>query len=161
MSREYDEGVEVNNGGPVLQGSNIRYELADRARAIACGGIGAIHRIVQKLGLPKRLRQLARQVKDVVRINVLGVQETPADRHVLIERATKLTSNSNRETQRARLRTRQKRPRTPMAAKLPSRSNNSTHQASSAAPDGLVRFGVTHLRTRHARINDSRSWSTR
>ena len=32
-------------------GRNIRYEVADRARAIACGGIGAIHLLARRVGL--------------------------------------------------------------------------------------------------------------
>jgi len=36
---------------PVLKASNIRYEMAERAAAMTCGGIGAIHLMVQRLGL--------------------------------------------------------------------------------------------------------------
>ena len=36
---------------PMMTAANIHYELADRTRAIAPGGIGAIHLIAQKLGL--------------------------------------------------------------------------------------------------------------
>jgi len=32
-------------------GRNIRYQVADRARAIACGGIGAIHLLARRVGL--------------------------------------------------------------------------------------------------------------
>src|SRR4051794_8224726 len=35
----------------MMTASNIRYEIADRTRAIAPGGIGAIHLLAQKLGL--------------------------------------------------------------------------------------------------------------
>jgi hypothetical protein len=37
--------------GPVLDGINIHYEIAQRTQAIACGGIGMIHDMVQRLGL--------------------------------------------------------------------------------------------------------------
>ncbi|HEX4337369.1 MAG TPA: hypothetical protein VH062_15740, partial [Polyangiaceae bacterium] len=33
-------------GRPELRASGIVYELADRSRAIACGGVGAIMRLV-------------------------------------------------------------------------------------------------------------------
>ena len=36
---------------PMLQASNIHYEMAERAGAINCGGIGAMHLLVQRLGL--------------------------------------------------------------------------------------------------------------
>jgi len=40
---------------PVLSASNIRYELADRTRAISAGGIGMIHQMVKYLGLDKAI----------------------------------------------------------------------------------------------------------
>lgn len=36
---------------PMLRASNIVYELASRAQGINCGGIGALHLLVQRLGL--------------------------------------------------------------------------------------------------------------
>jgi Transposase DDE domain group 1 len=36
---------------PMLAARNIRYEVADRTRAIGCGGIGAIHLLARKAGL--------------------------------------------------------------------------------------------------------------
>lgn len=47
--------VRVNEGGPVLSAGNIDYEIADRTRAIAHGGIGLIQRVVQKVGLAPRV----------------------------------------------------------------------------------------------------------
>jgi hypothetical protein len=46
---ENQPGIERTE--PMLTASNIRYELSDRTRAISSGGIGAIHLMVQKLGL--------------------------------------------------------------------------------------------------------------
>ncbi len=46
---ENQPGVERSE--PMLTASNIHYELSDRIRAISCGGIGAIHLMVRKLGL--------------------------------------------------------------------------------------------------------------
>ncbi len=48
----------TNNRGcdrPIMTASNIRYELADRTRATAHGGIGAIHLLVRKLGLDQAI----------------------------------------------------------------------------------------------------------
>ena len=36
---------------PMMAASNLRYEIADRTRAISPGGIGAIHLLARKLGL--------------------------------------------------------------------------------------------------------------
>lgn len=39
----------------MLAGRNIHYEVADKARAVSCGGIGAIHTLVQRVGLAHEL----------------------------------------------------------------------------------------------------------
>lgn len=36
---------------PMIAGSNIRYEIADRIQAMPCGGIGLIHEMVRSIGL--------------------------------------------------------------------------------------------------------------
>ena len=36
-----------------MQASNIHYEMAEKARAVNCGGLGAIHLMVNKLGRDK------------------------------------------------------------------------------------------------------------
>jgi hypothetical protein len=41
----------VERQQPMMAASHIHYEIADRTRAIAPGGIGAIHLLAQKLGL--------------------------------------------------------------------------------------------------------------
>jgi hypothetical protein len=38
---------------PMLAASNIQYEMADRIRAIPCGGVGAFHVLAQRVGLVK------------------------------------------------------------------------------------------------------------
>src|SRR5881397_682063 len=40
---------------PMLKASNIRYEMAPRAQGMNCGGIGAMHLMVQRLGLVEDL----------------------------------------------------------------------------------------------------------
>ena len=42
---------------PMFTARNIRYEMADRTRAIGCGGIGAIHLLARKVGLIDALDQ--------------------------------------------------------------------------------------------------------
>jgi hypothetical protein len=46
---ENQPGVEGHQ--PMMAASNIHYEIADRTRAIAPGGIGAIHLLARKIGL--------------------------------------------------------------------------------------------------------------
>ena len=41
----------VERPTPMMAASNIHYDIADRARAIVAGGIGAIHLMAQKIGL--------------------------------------------------------------------------------------------------------------
>ncbi len=55
IERRLGDAVRVNAGGPVLAAPNIRYELAAKTNAIAAGGIGAIHRLVQATGLAARI----------------------------------------------------------------------------------------------------------
>jgi len=40
-----------------MAASNIHYEMAEKGRAINCGGLGAVHLMVKKLGLPKEIDQ--------------------------------------------------------------------------------------------------------
>ena len=40
---------------PAMTASNVQYEIADRTRATAHGGIGAMHMLVQRLGLPEAI----------------------------------------------------------------------------------------------------------
>lgn len=40
---------------PMLRGGNLRYEMAERAGAVGCGGLGAMHTLAQRLGLVKEI----------------------------------------------------------------------------------------------------------
>ena len=40
---------------PIIKASNIHYEMAEKARAVNCGSIGAIHLMVNKLGLRQEI----------------------------------------------------------------------------------------------------------
>lgn len=44
-------GCEPREAGPELSARTINYELAERTRAITCGGIGAVHQLARKVGL--------------------------------------------------------------------------------------------------------------
>jgi len=48
---------------PMLRAANIHYEIAERDRGIAVGGIGVIHRMVTKLGLQKAINADVRLLK--------------------------------------------------------------------------------------------------
>ena len=43
--------IKAESRTPVIAGSNIHYEIAERARGIGYGGIGAIHLMAKKIGL--------------------------------------------------------------------------------------------------------------
>jgi hypothetical protein len=43
----------IDEGSAVISASNIHYELAEKAQGISYGGIGAIHQMVQRIGLVK------------------------------------------------------------------------------------------------------------
>src|SRR5262249_34932811 len=55
IRRRLDRPVTTPAPEPVITASNIQYEVAARARAIACGGIGAIPLLVRKLGLAEAI----------------------------------------------------------------------------------------------------------
>ena len=40
---------------PIMKASNIHYEMAEKSRAVNCGGIGAIHLMINKLGLRQEI----------------------------------------------------------------------------------------------------------
>ena len=48
---------------PVLSSPNIHYEVADRTRAIAAGGIGMIHEMVARLGLDQAINRSVNVLK--------------------------------------------------------------------------------------------------
>jgi len=48
---------------PMFAARNIQYEMAERTRAIDCGGIGAFHVMVRKLGLIKALNDRVKLLK--------------------------------------------------------------------------------------------------
>jgi hypothetical protein len=55
IRRRLDRPVTAPSPQPVITASNIHYEIADKTKAIPCGGIGAIHLLVRKLGLAEAI----------------------------------------------------------------------------------------------------------
>ncbi len=55
IARRLSQAVVPNFTGPVLGRANISYELSERARAVANGGIGLIARLVGTLGLASEI----------------------------------------------------------------------------------------------------------
>ena len=51
IARRIENKPGVERAEPMLAASNIRYQIAEKLRAIAPGGIGAIHLLARKLGL--------------------------------------------------------------------------------------------------------------
>ena len=57
IARRLDRDDNRGCDRPVMTASNIHYEIADRTRATAHGGIGAIHLLVRKLGLDTAINE--------------------------------------------------------------------------------------------------------
>ena len=55
IRRRLDRPVTDSSPDPVFTASNIHYEVADKTRAVTCGGIGAIQLLVRKLGLAEAI----------------------------------------------------------------------------------------------------------
>jgi len=48
---------------PIFRGGNIRYEIAERDRGLAYGGIGLIHLMARELRLPERINERLKLLK--------------------------------------------------------------------------------------------------
>ena len=55
IERRLKNAVAINLGGPVLGRANIAYELAERTRGTAHGGMGMIARLVETVGLAEEI----------------------------------------------------------------------------------------------------------
>ena len=51
MDRRLQAAVAPNVSGPVLGRANVVYELAERSRGVACGGVGLVARLVDSVRL--------------------------------------------------------------------------------------------------------------
>ena len=52
-----------NQDKPIMTGSNIHYEVSEKMGAISYGGIGAMHQMVQRVGLVKDINEQLRLLK--------------------------------------------------------------------------------------------------
>ena len=53
IERRLMRGEHPGDPKPVLAGGNIHYEMGEKTQGVGCGGIGAIHQMVQRIGLTK------------------------------------------------------------------------------------------------------------
>ena len=51
IERRLDKNDNTGCERPMITASNIHYDIAERTRAVAAGGIGAMHLVAKKLGL--------------------------------------------------------------------------------------------------------------
>ena len=63
IERRLDGRRRVTGEAPVLSGTNIHYEMSEKVSAIAHGGIGAIHRLVKRIGLVARIDEKLKLLK--------------------------------------------------------------------------------------------------
>jgi hypothetical protein len=63
IEQRLEEGRRKSGDSPMLAGSNIHYEMSEKASAIAHGGIGAIHLVVQQTGLAKYIDEKLQVLK--------------------------------------------------------------------------------------------------
>lgn len=63
LARRLNRKAAAYSDRPVLSTNPMRYEMAGRVQAMACGGVGAIHAMAVKLGLPRALDAALRLLK--------------------------------------------------------------------------------------------------
>ncbi len=63
LQRRLDRKNFKGAGRPIFAGGNIHYEMSDRTQAMGSGGIGAIHKMVTKLGLDKAINDALHLLK--------------------------------------------------------------------------------------------------
>ena len=63
LMRQDAELMWMNRDRPMLTASNIHYEIAERTKAIAAGGIGVMHRLAQHVGLIGEIDQQVHLLK--------------------------------------------------------------------------------------------------
>jgi len=63
LQRRLDRKNFKGAGKPIFAGGNIHYEMSGRTQAMSFGGIGAIHKMVTKLGLDKAINDALRLLK--------------------------------------------------------------------------------------------------
>ena len=63
IARRLDKNDNRGCDRPMMTAANIHYEIADRTRATATGGIGAMHLVARKLGLDEAIDRHLRLLK--------------------------------------------------------------------------------------------------
>src|SRR5579863_121262 len=63
LDRRLEAAVVPNSCGPVLGRANVVYELAERSRGTAHGGMGLICRVVDTLGLAEEINSSVRLLR--------------------------------------------------------------------------------------------------
>lgn len=63
IKRRLARAVRPGGKQPTLRARNIRYEIGEKSRAITCGGIGAIHKLVRDVGLIEGIDQGVKVLK--------------------------------------------------------------------------------------------------
>ena len=55
ISHRLEESSSEDRGQPTFNPQNVHYEMAERTRGLAAGGIGAVHQLALKIGLVDRI----------------------------------------------------------------------------------------------------------
>lgn len=55
IKRRLEKSRSAQSTGPILSQVNIQYELSDRVKGLSAGGIGAMHQLVQSIGLDEQI----------------------------------------------------------------------------------------------------------
>jgi len=63
IKKRLEKALEQSGEKPTLKKQNIKYELGGRMNGIACGGIGAVHKMVGKIGLVRKINDCLELLK--------------------------------------------------------------------------------------------------
>lgn len=63
IEQQLKKAVVVNDGGPVLRGGNIAYDLSAKMRGIVHGGVGVVQRMARGIGLAEAIDRRVKLLK--------------------------------------------------------------------------------------------------
>ena len=63
IARRLKDRFWTEQPNPMFTASNIHYEMAEKTQALACGGMGAIHLMCEKIGLIEEINNKVRVLK--------------------------------------------------------------------------------------------------
>lgn len=63
VARRLDRNWAIEQEGPILRGGNIHYEVAEKTRAVGCGGLGLMQQLVKKLGVAQAIDERVEVLK--------------------------------------------------------------------------------------------------